>query len=200
MNTNDFTPVKGLTFEEIFEKQKPLMVDYEPELGERVKEFDINILEDQELFKSFLLVRFVEELTEATVDLEHEDHFEEEIIDAFNFLVETYLLYGWQYSDLDPWEDGKGTGLKIDPINKDEIDLHTYRVVEQTGLSCNYLKNRKWRSTQYLVDLLFFEEDFKKIWNKFNDLCNVTGISQARLLELWSLKYQVNEFRLETKY
>ena len=78
--------------------------------------------------------------------------------------------------------------------------MAVFDVIEQVGLTCNYLRNRKWRASQYLVDLFFFERDFKNVWDKLNTLCNTIGISEKRVLDLWSLKMQVNEFRLATRY
>jgi len=105
MNIRDFEPISGIKFDDVFKKQKLLMTRYEPYLVNSIKEFDINTLEDQELFKAFMLVRVVEELIEATVDINNREHFEEEIIDAFNFLIESYILYGWDYSNLNPWHE-----------------------------------------------------------------------------------------------
>ena len=63
MNTQDFKSfIKS--WEEIYALQGELQLMYRPYLKERIANFDINTLEDQELFKK-LCWQIVEELTEA---------------------------------------------------------------------------------------------------------------------------------------
>lgn len=211
MNTQDFTPFpynEKNCFKEIFQRQKELFERFM--LIEKLdyKDFDINCLWDQQLLKDFLQIRFIEELTEATMDTNHYDHFEEEITDALNFLVEAYIIYGWNEKNLDLWLDPSKEFNSI--VSIDENGLMTYnpmilnyylwKTVEQVGRTCNLLKNRLWKESQYLVDLYLFEPNFKEIWNCFNQVCRLVGINKRRLWELWSLKYQVNLMRIETKY
>ena len=59
MNTKDYSELKGVNFERILHDQEKLMYLYEPVLKDRVKKFDINIFEDQELIKDFLLNRVI---------------------------------------------------------------------------------------------------------------------------------------------
>jgi hypothetical protein len=74
------------------------------------------------------------------------------------------------------------------------------RVIKSIGLTANLLKNRKWRQSQYLVDLLIFEKRFKEVWNWFEYLVYYSGITKEELFEEWSKKYQCNLFRIETNY
>ena len=209
MNTLDYKPFiyKGdKSFNDIFSKQKIIFDQYMKHEKNDIKGFDINCYEDQQLLKDFLQIRFVEELTEATCSKNY-DHFEEEMIDAFNFLVEAYIIYGWDYSILNKWDDSK-PGEKLITIHEKEYfvaDYHRFRsnfyiMVERVGLICNFLKNRPWKQSQYLVDLFLFEPTFKSLWVCFNDLCRNLGIRKMRIYKLWSLKYQVNKFRLESGY
>jgi hypothetical protein len=197
MNNEDFKPIEDLSFEEIFRRQEEIFLKF-MKIENYNKEwdssnFDINVLEDQQLFKDFLEIRVVEELTESTLAGDNDQHILEEIIDAFNFLIETYILYGWGYKDLNDWNE------KILFDSKNIFECY-YLVVESIGACCNLLKNRLWKESQYLVDLYQFEILFKEIWIKFNKLCNLLGIKKEELFKIWSLKYQVNKFRLETKY
>lgn len=194
MNTKDYSELKGVNLERIFHDQEKLMYLYEPVLEDKVKNFDINIFEDQELIKGFLLQRVIEELVEACISFEKKDHFEEEVVDAFNFLVESYILYGYRSKDLDSWIDEDRN------LNYKDKKLSILQVIEQIGLTCNLLKNRPWRKSQYVVDLLVFEREFKKIWINFNSMCDSFNILKKDLIKLWSLKYQVNLFRLKSQY
>jgi len=68
MNTQDFKPfIKS--WEEIYALQGELQLMYRPYFKERIANFDINTLEDQELFKK-LCWQIVEELTEAMEAIE----------------------------------------------------------------------------------------------------------------------------------
>ena len=88
MNTQDFKPfIKS--WEEIYALQGELQLMYRPYFKERIANFDINTLEDQELFKK-LCWQIVEELAEAMEAIEGEldgEHFNEELIDAFSFMA-----------------------------------------------------------------------------------------------------------------
>ena len=169
---------------------------YRPYFKECIANFDINTLEDQELFKK-LCWQIVEELAEAKEAIEEEldgEHFDEELIDAFNFTLELYHLYGMTPSfdwTLPEWaqvlEDGDFAG-----------DLLT--LIGNIGMTANCLKNREWRQSQYLVDLVVFEDRLKRIWTYFVVMFEHLGLSENRVKELWSLKYQVNLFRIKSKY
>lgn len=193
MNTQDFKPfIKS--WEEIYALQGELQLMYRPYFKERIANFDINTLEDQELFKK-LCWQIVEELAEAKEAIEEEldgEHFEEELIDAFNFMLELYQLYGMTPTfdwTLPEWaqdsEDFAG-------------DLLT--LIGNIGMTANCLKNREWRQSQYLVDLVVFEDRLKGIWASFVIMSGHLGLSENRVKELWSLKYQVNLFRIKSKY
>ena len=209
MNTNDFKPFdyyqEKNPWETIFTKQREIFLRFmEVEGYENFAEydFDINTLIDQELFKEFMN-RVIEELCEATLDVEHNDHFVEEIVDALNFLVETYLIYGWTEKDLPPWETSAardGFLPNISLKNTRDLKANTYTVIEKICATNNLLKNRKWKQTQYLVDLLVFEERFKDVWELFNEYVNWLGISEQLLFSVWSQKFQTNYFRAMSAY
>ena len=200
MNILNFDPKEVKGFSEVFKIQREIMVKFEPKLIDRIDSFDIDIYEDQMLLKDFLLSRLVEELTEASVALgaDHEIHFKEEIIDAMNFLVESYILYGWNEKKV-KCDDFSSYMPPFNP-SKTLIRQKIYDLIEQIGLTCNKLKIRPWRHSQYVVDLRVFEEEFLKIWEKFIDLCITSNISKKDLLNTWSQKMQVNNFRLSTNY
>lgn len=194
MNTQDFKPfIKS--WEEIYALQGELQLMYRPYFKERISNFDVNTLDDQELFKK-LCWQIVEELTEAmeAKDKNEEDHVLEELIDAFNFMLELYQLYGMTPSF--DW-----TLPKWAQVLEDEDfagDLLT--LIGNIGMTANCLKNREWRQSQYLVDLVVFEDRLKWIWTYFVIMFEHLGLSENRVKELWSLKYQVNVFRIKSKY
>lgn len=194
MNTQDFKPfIKS--WEEIYALQGELQLMYRPYFKERIANFDINTLEDQELFKK-LCWQIVEELTEAMEAAEKPDdeHLAEELIDAFNFMLELYQLYGMT-PPLD-WTLPKWAQImKVEFWSADMLAL-----IGTIGMTANCLKNREWRQSQYLVDLVVFEDRLKSIWTAFIVVLYHAGLSETQVKELWSLKYQVNLFRIKSKY
>lgn len=195
MNTQDFKPfIKS--WEEIYALQGELQLMYRPYFKERIANFDINTLEDQELFKK-LCWQIVEELTEAmeAKDKNEKDHVLEELIDAFNFMLELYQLYGMAPDFA--W--GHTYGFRKD-IADENFEENILELIKTIGLAANCLKNREWRQSQYLVDLVVFEDRLKSIWTDFVVMLEHAGLSETQVKELWSLKYQVNLFRIKSKY
>lgn len=193
MNIQNFIPFEP-TWHEIFEKQRELKFQYEPEVKELFKNFDIDCFEDQELFKKYCW-RITEELTEAEEahfkGKDSKEHVQEELIDALNFSIELMLLYGWDEKDYEPVPSSHfGTGI----LNR------TGATIYLLGLTANCLKNRQWRRSQYLVDLFIFEKRFKKfLAGGYRQLLEAFG-SDLAIRRAWSLKYQVNLFRIQTNY
>lgn len=195
MNTQDFKPfIKS--WEEIYALQGELQLMYRPYFKERIANFDINTLEDQELFKK-LCWQIVEELTEAmeAKDKNEKDHVLEELIDAFNFMLELYQLYGMAPDFA--W--GHTYGFRKD-IADENFEENILELIKTIGLAANCLKNREWRQSQYMVDLVVFEERLWNIWAMFAMFFGSIGVMEDKVRELWSLKYQVNLFRIKSKY
>lgn len=195
MNTQDFKPfIKS--WEEIYALQGELQLMYRPYFKERIANFDINTLEDQELFKK-LCWQIVEELTEAmeAKDKNEKDHVLEELIDAFNFMLELYQLYGM----VPDFAWGRTYGFRKD-IADENFEENILELIKTIGLAANCLKNREWRQSQYMVDLVVFEERLWNIWARFAMFFGSIGVMEDKVRELWSLKYQVNLFRIKSKY
>lgn len=190
MNIENFKP-KYYSLKEIFQKQKEIKFLYEPGAKEIFEFFDIDTYEDQETFKRYCW-RITEELMEALEDRRNIKHFQEELIDGYNFLIELYLLYGWTEEDMDK--------TPIEWRQYETIESVILEIIYQIGITANLLKNREWRRSEYLVDLYLFEPRFKKIWYNYMKLFDLLGMDEKKVSELWSLKYQVNLFRIRTNY
>lgn len=195
MNIEDFTGFE-VSWEEIFRLQKDLMLGFEPQLKYQAENFDIDSPESQRIFREFCW-RITEELTEsmdADVQLlrgspETLDHIYEELVDGLNFLIELMLL----------------TGQKPDPIYPEPAQGKNHyhqmmKVIYDLGMAANKLKNRDWRQAQYMVDLYLFSPLMNELWSDYIQLFALNGIGDSELRRLWSRKYQVNQFRLKTKY
>lgn len=192
MNIKDFKPFTP-TWDEVIEKQAELELLFEPDLADKIANFDINCFEDQELFKTYCW-RITEELCEAIEALRDKDdeHTKEELIDALNFTLNLYRLCG-----VKPTIMAKGSEL-IQP--KMELESYIFEIIYRVNLAANCLKNRSWRSSQYMVDLYVFEPRLLSIFECIMQVFRGIGMGEKDVRELWSLKYQVNKFRVETKY
>lgn len=165
--------------------------------------FSIDTAADQSIFKDVLQIRFIEELTEATTSGTVLDHFEEEIIDSFNFLLSSLVALDKELPELPRWKDRKRNKLKLWWIlrfRRNKLNAETYKVVEKVGLLTNLLKSRPWAQNQLLVDSLLFNRRLIDLWVQFNHYINWLGIDLATLYRLWYQKSQINYFRLKTGY
>ena len=202
MNIENYKPIENLTFKQIYDLQREIKFLYEPESVEIFKNFDLDTLEDQETFKRYSW-RIVEELTEALDAKEKKegDHVSEELIDGLNFLMELYHLVGIPFEHLDQnrifildhffWSEGRKTNL---------IEALILQFIKKLGMVANLLKNRTWRNSQYLVDLHVFNREFLILWVYYFKILATAGMSYKSVKDLWSLKYQVNLFRIESNY
>ena len=213
MNILNYDEIQITSLKEVKKKQKEIMMAFEPDLEKRIKEFDIDIPEDQMLLKDFLLTRVVEEITEASIALnkDHYEHFKEEIVDVFNFLIEAAILLNKIKEPIEALNRYNYTcperpdafleiqnNLKYSYIRN--IRSKMFDLIEAIGDFTNKLKLRPWRESQYPVDILSLNECYKSIWNSFIILLEYGHISLEDLLKVWSRKYQVNKFRIESNY
>ena len=121
------------------------------------------------------------------------DHVVEELVDAFNFFIELHILLGAKFE-----ENSFRVGLRG---KNPSFSFYWSETVYWLGMASNKLKNRGWRDSQYLVDLRPFSLCLAQTTMTFGELFAFCGITQEQaVFEAWSLKYQVNVFRIETKY
>lgn len=182
--------------------------DYQPIIKDLKVPIDIDTYEGQAVMKDYLEIRVVEELMEmreAIKEKHRNEHVFEEIADSFNFLVNAYIIYGWDHTKFKTAEDlykeyvtknANRSYLLVDT----EIDIAILEVVYQIGIACNKLKIRPWKQSQYLTDALIFEERFEQIYYKFMDMLFVMGIRPELLWDVLSKKNKCNDFRISTGY
>ena len=222
MNILNYEAQEISSLQEIMEKQKETMFAFEPNLKQRVEEFDIDIYEDQMLLKEFLLERVVEEITEAysAFRAEHYEHYLEEIVDVFNFLIETQILIKniimndkvsldniynsfklyEKHIKLPDYLYNVNHRVDSDNICRDKIRSDLFDIIQSIWELTNLLKQRPWRESQYPVDLLTFRNRWIEVINLFFNTLIVQGIGFDILSNVWSKKYQVNKFRIESNY
>lgn len=201
MNTNDFKPLP-ISIPDIFKMQQELKFQFEPKAKDDFLNFDIDTYESQEVIKKYAW-RITEELVEMLeafyMDAKpgEKEHVYEEGIDAFNFFIELLCLMGTS-------PDSNFLSLRpedfhyVEDIADPEEAAHD--IIFNLGMFCNLLKSREWRRSQYLVDLYKLWPRVGMIWGSFMKLFSTFGWTTQVLCDWYSLKYQVNKFRLETSY
>lgn len=165
-------------------------------------DFSIDCSEDQMKFKDMLQIRFIEELTEASIAMyEPEEHFWEEIGDALNFFLSAYCMLGVDFKSFESPSIYLGVGCNKEvPKDRDDFAIRVYPVIEQVGYLCNLLKNRPWAQSNYLVSLTDFDERLSDLWTIFWVFLAHMKLTKEDVFEMFYKKYKVNEHRVRTGY
>ena len=209
MNTSDVkfnNEIKN--FNELYQAARDQFIMYEQLEGiDNWEDYDFSIdcSCDQMKFKDMLQIRFIEELTEASIAmLEPSEHFWEEIGDALNFFLSSYVMLGIDFNSLTSPEeilvDYTKAYQKTKTIYKEEYSTHVYPVIEKVGYLCNLLKNRPWTQSNFLVSITDFNERLNELWVEFWSFLNYMKVSPTDVFEMFWKKYQVNIHRIETGY
>jgi len=217
LNILDFKAeeLKGPVLDKVFQVVERLFLERYKNFQPSVKDLDIPIdidtFEGQAAIKDYLEIRVVEELMEMREAINDavygngiNEHIYEEVGDSFNFLINSYILYGWSFDKFKSverlWQDFKSTNTIPSMIKSLTVDTAILEVVYDIGLTCNKLKIRPWKKSQYLTDMLVFEERLERIYYSFMTLVFHLNIHPEMLWSIFSRKNQCNEFRLDTGY
>ena len=209
MNTTEVSYNNEITsFHDLFKMAKDQFLDYEKIEGIddwEAYDFSIDCAEDQAKFKDMLQIRFIEELTEASLSIpEPDEHFWEEIGDSLNFFLSAYIM---AFGDLEERFISPKEILRPKlPYGKEKVkslydfSVMAYPVIEKVGALCNLLKNRAWAQSNYLVSLQDFNERADELWLSFWKFMRDLWLSPEDVFELFYRKYMVNQFRISTGY
>lgn len=204
----------------IFNRQHELMEKYHPiEAGNGLLQtqlvpVDIHDRFGQARLKDFAW-RITEELTEASeagIDHAHlEQHFLEELSDAFHFLVEFSLLAGITPAEIHgglvsvaPPESScrledifRSCGVSTGFVKR---DAGIYRIIYWLGCACNTLKNKPWKNSHMLTDVDKFRGCVLKAWAAFIIVASAAGMGADDLYRIYMKKSEVNKFRQRSNY
>lgn len=208
MNILDFTAedLKGPVLDKSFTSVKKIFFEryknYQPTVKDLEVPIDIDTFEGQVAMKDYLEIRVVEEIMEMKEAIENKDmreHIYEEVSDSFGFLINAYVLYGWEADKFlsveKLWNEFNSTSNK-----SEDVDKVILQVVYDICLACNKLKIRPWKQSQYLTDMLIWEERLEKIYYSYMNLIFNLNIRPEMLWNIFNRKSQCNVFRLDTGY
>lgn len=228
MNIRDVASphIEGDRLKAIFERQHELMGKY---IGiERTNGLletedipvDLHDRHGQARLKSFAW-RLTEELAEAVEVINdpflsnplHNDHFREEVADAFHFLVELCILSGVDASRVMLSNTGIGDGnvrdlLDILYLPRSRVKVVDMRwvksaagnIVWSLGQAMNCLKNKPWKQTHMLTDVSRFHMLVVNTFWEFFKFLKAADITADEITDLYFRKAEVNSFRQETHY
>lgn len=212
--------VKGDKLEMIWERQRALHEKYK-EIEVRngcgyymvfSRGFHIDDARSQYYIKD-MVWRVTEELAEASEAFLAGDyeHGQEEVADAFHFLVEMCIIIGLVpegicKSDPQPGADRLTKLFNFHPrrthtgFQRDEFSFMVWYVVEQLGLACNCLKNKPWKATHMETDKRKMNRHVKEAFYAFIRLSAYVGLGPDELFETYFKKSEVNKFRQRSNY
>jgi len=207
MNINDVENVPQVEDKliAIINKQKELMSKYQQIEGMPNYPMDIDSKESQKWFKDFFW-RIIEEIMEAYECISHKEHFEEEIGDAFHFLIEALILINTNLDfKIDSHEDSSDMldelfmatleyDENVDPIKP------LWEVCYRLGLAANCLKNKPWKCSQMLTDKNKFNSCMNEVLLAFISMCKFFNMNADDLYNTYWKKSEVNKFRIRSNY
>lgn len=204
--------VEGDRLQAIFNRQKELMEKYhhiEARSGLCQTEdcpVNLNDKRGQARLKDFAW-RMTEEVGEALDAYNHEDHYQEELIDGLHFLTEFTILAGKDYNTIDPVNKvGKDhlANLYYQATVNDEdkpcVEKAVTDLVREIGMCCNCLKNKPWKQTSMLTDVNAFNQRLFNVWICYIRLLAVSGLGVDDIVNIYLKKSQVNKFRQRSNY
>jgi hypothetical protein len=224
----------------IFERQRELLEKYGPierRNGNSYKTHCTDLPVDpsnrfaQSLIKDFAW-RVTEALAEAAQALEEDHqntfllHAQEEVADAFHFLVELCHIVGLTAEDVAVEGDGAGPGedlmnvlwrqmggiymeqlqqVKRDWETERSFGYHQFRiaafaVISEMGKAMNCLKNKPWKQTHILTDARRFKGHLKVAFRYFPLVAVMVGLDEVGLFQMYFRKSEVNKFRQQSNY
>lgn len=166
--------------------------------------FDIDDPKDQMWFKQFIQMRFCEELAEAEEARGNDQHFMEELTDAFNFLLAATIMVGKDAK----WVKEKWEKISLLAFNKpyyieNQATLQDHcllRLHQNANWLCNLLKNRPWTQSHFPVSKKEFSERLDKLWLSWVEYLKLWNFNEKDIFDYFAKKYCVNMFRIRSGY
>lgn len=204
--------IEGDRLQAIFNRQKELMEKYhhiEARSGLCQTEdcpVNLNDKRGQARLKDFAW-RMTEEVGEALDAYNHEDHYQEELIDGLHFLTEFTILAGKDYNTIDnnailvdSLENLYHKATTLPEFPEMLVEEAVTDLVREMGMCCNCLKNKPWKQTSMLTDVNAFNQRLFNVWVCYIKLLAVSGLEVDDIVNIYLKKSQVNKFRQRSNY
>lgn len=142
-----------------------------------------------------LAFRVIEELGEAHLSVD-KDHYYEELIDAFNYLLSLTFLEGKIYPELTTQLEASTLALGK-RSSKMDFSLIGYCAVELGGKLGDFLRNRPWMNN---AQSTYFDGDLVKLIKTTLESILSLFPDSATFYKYYMAKNSVLQFRLRSKY
>lgn len=130
-------------------------------------------------------------------------HFFEELADSVHFLTEVSIVCNVHWSDVDTqmMEVYQTSNYEQDPgLPVPSLKERVADVVIAIGLTANTLKNKPWKTTQMVTDVLAFRSKLLYAWSRMFVLWRTINATPEDLFVLYCKKHAVNQFRQDSNY
>lgn len=164
--------------------------------------WDMRLKKSQIDAKGFIF-RVIEELGEAyeSLIIGDEINFWTELADATHFLLELGIVTGCQMPSkiwVDIWEEAEPSE-KFD-LDYDVIRTWFWDITYKLTLVSNAMRNKQWKNTEILPDMVKFKELMDKAFYSFFSGFEMIGASEYQVYGWYWRKNQVNQFRIRSNY
>ncbi len=153
--------------------------------------------------KSFIF-RVIEELAEAyeSFELQDETNFWTELADATHFLLELGIVTGHEMNQEDWWLIWHDAPEEAGPIVIPPLVVENWfwDVTYRLGLVSNAMRNKSWKQTEVLPDMVKFNGLMDDAYTSFFKGFKRIGASENGVHAWYWRKNQVNQFRIKSKY
>ena len=219
MNVDDVKDVKyKRTLRAIFGRQRELMDKYHA-IEEKngigyalVKDvpFHIDDLRWQYLIKDFAW-RSMEEIAEAydayqksmfenLRSPEIDAHIKEEIADALHFLVELFIIAGYDAEDFDECWVFFAKSLQDGIIPPTSVEDTIAYYLQELGMAMNHFKQKPWKQTHFQTDEKSFFDALRRSLSAWRLVAHCFGMSLDDIYDFYFRKSEVNKFRQRSGY
>lgn len=180
----------GRNFLEIlYEKQEELRVAY------GVPICDLDVPGDQQQLRAMAwnVLEEAGEAMEVIMTSGDKEHTKDEVSDMVSFYIELFLMSGIKIDNLprSEWDAEKNHLSLTNDFTKFAVSL---------SLAINTLKNRYWRMTNLKTDSSIYKIRLINSFYDFKKLVGSFGLSTHDLMDGYLRKYEVNKFRINSKY
>ena len=187
-------------FEEIFKYKrvtKDKFEDYQLDKNKKVSELNWDILAHFQEEISDAIHFYMEKIILCWIEDVDQLYQEVEDIIKEETSLETEIL---NYSSLEGFIKWLNNTKKFTDVTLDELYNFALRFIYSVNISDNFLRNKEWKKSNVLTNVNWF---YKSLWISLYHLVEfllAAQINKEKLLELYILKNNVNNFRIKSKY
>jgi hypothetical protein len=156
---------------------------------------DLDIPADQERLKWFAwcVTEEAAEAIEVLMTTDHKEHLIDETADMTAFFLELLIVSRYPVGEIESFEWENQRDL-------DQVPKIFTEFITSLAITMNTLKNRDWRKTNVKTDKQLFYARMKNTVELFFKFVKAVGLTSHEFYDGSLRKYEVNLFRIRSKY